>query len=119
MDEQAPSGPKRTPEQEAAVRRHLRYQDGQRSRDEQANDSVFSPIANTSAGIVLRIALRIMGSGGKLIFSTGDRADVNLKVPIGIVSFLAGGLLFCVGLVVWIVVATIQAIWRGIAGSSE
>ncbi len=118
MDDQAPSRPKRTPEQEAAVQRHLKNQDRRRSRDEPANDSIFSPIANTSAGIILRIALRILRSAGKLIISDGG-GDVNLKVPLGMVMFLAGGLLFCVGLVVWVVIATTQAIWRAIAGSSD
>jgi len=116
MDEQQPKGPKPTPEQEAAVRRHLRYQRGQRSGDEEGDGGAQSPITNTGAGIVLRIGLKVIESGLGLIAGGGGRNDVYWGFPFGILAIVAGALICGFGIVVWSVVTVGQLIYRAISG---
>lgn len=116
MDEQQPKGPKPTPEQEAAVRRHLKYQRGQRSSDEQGDGGAFSSITNTGAGIVLKIGLKVIKSGLGLIGGGGGRNDVYWGFPFGILAIVAGALICGLGMVVWSVVTVGQIIYRAISG---
>jgi hypothetical protein len=116
MDEQKPGRKKPTPEQEAAVRRHLRYQDDQRSQDEAADGGVFSSITNTGAGIILRIGLMVMRAGGRMISGGSGRTGVYWGYPLGTITIVIGALICCVGFLVWGVVALCQAIYRGMAG---
>ncbi len=110
---------KRTPEQDAAVQRHLRHQNNQRSGKEQTDGGAFSSITYTSSGIVLRIGLRVMRSGVAMISRGGGNTDVYWGYPIGMLIIVVGGLVCGVGLVIWAVLALGQAIYRGIAASSK
>lgn len=109
-----PRKAKRTPEQEAAVQRHLRHQNNQRSGKEQTDGGAFSSIANTGSGIILRIGLRVMRSGVAMIARGGGKNDVYWGYPIGMLIIVVGGLVCCLGLVIWAVLALGQAIHRGI-----
>ena len=115
-DEVAQSSKKeRTPEQEAAVQRHLRRQNNQRSGDEQTDGGAQPSIANSGPGIAFRIGLKVMRSGGKLFLGGGGRADVYWGYPIGAVIVLVGAVISCLGLAIWAVLAMGQAIYRAIS----
>lgn len=116
MDEQQPNRPKPTPEQEAAIQRHLRYQNNQHSGDDQTDGGVLSSITKTSAGLILRIGLMVMRAGARLISGGSRRTGVYWGYPLGMITIVAGALICCVGFLVWAVVALCQAIYRGIAG---
>jgi hypothetical protein len=109
-----PSKAKRTPEQKAAVQRHLRHQNKQRSGKEKTEGGAFSAITNTGFGIILRIGLRVMRSGAAMISRGGGKNDVYWGYPIGMLIIVVGGLICCVGLAIWAVLALGQAIYRGI-----
>jgi len=116
MDEQQPKGPKPTPEQEAAVRRHLKYQRGQRSGDEEGDGGAQSPLTFTSAGIVLKIGLKVIERGLGLIAGGGGRNDVYWGFPIGTLAIVAGALICGFGIVVWSAVTVGHLIYRAISG---
>jgi len=109
-----PSKVKRTPEQEAAVRRHLRHQNEQRPGKEQKDGGAFSAITTTASGLVLRIGLRVMRSGLAMLGGGSGRNDVYWGYPIGMLIIVVGGFICCVGVVIWAVSALTQAIYRGI-----
>jgi len=109
-----PSKAKRTPEQEAAVQRHLRHQNEQRPGKEQKDGGAFSVITTTASGLILRIGLRVMRSGAAMIGRGGGKNDVYWGYPIGALIIVVGGLICGVGLFIWAVSALGQAIYRGI-----
>jgi hypothetical protein len=116
MDEPKPGKKKPTPEQDAAVRRHLRYQNDQRLQDEADNKGVFSSITKTGAGVILRIGLMVMRAGGRMISRGSGHTGVYWGYPFGMITIVAGALISCVGFLFWAVAALCQAIYRGIAG---
>jgi hypothetical protein len=106
----------RTPEQEAAVRRHLRFQDDQRSGDEATDGGAFSSITNTSAGIILRVGLMVIRASVGMAFGGSGSKDVNLRIPIGLIGIIVGALICCLGFAVWAVATLCLTIYRAISG---
>jgi hypothetical protein len=116
-DEAKQSGEKeRTHEQEAAVRRHLRHQSEQRSRDEQTDGDRFSLITDTGAGLLFRIGLRVIKAANKLMFGDHRSNDVYWGYPIGMAIIVIGALICGLGIVIWAVVVLFRMIYRGITG---
>ena len=102
------SGPKRTPKQEADLRRHLRHQDNQRQGE--------SSITNSGFAIIFRIGVKVIRTGGQLFLGRGKVTDVFWGFPLGMIVVVMGALICGLGLVVWGVLITFRAIYRGIFG---
>lgn len=102
------SGPKRTPKQEADLRRHLRHQDNQRQGE--------SSITNPGFSIIFRIGIKVIRTGGQLFLGGGRVTDVFWGFPLGMIVVFIGALICGLGLVVWGVLLTFRAIYRGISG---
>jgi len=102
------SGPKRTPKQDADLRRHLGYQDSQRQGESSIHNSGFS--------IIFRIGVKVIYAGGKLFLGGGKVTDVFWGFPLGMIVVVIGALICGLGLVVWGVLITCRAIYRGISG---
>ena len=102
------SGPKRTPKQEADLRKHLRHQDNERSEE--------SPITNSSFAIIFRIGVKVIRTGGQLFLGGGKVTDVFWGFPLGMIVVFLGALICCLGLVIWAVLASFYAIYRAISG---
>ena len=102
------SGPKRTPKQEADLRRHLRHQDNQRAEE--------SSITNSGYAIIFRIGLKVIRSGGQLFLGGGKVTDVFWGFPVGMIVVMFGALICCLGLAVWAVLASFHAMYRAISG---
>ena len=107
MDAEQP-GPKRTPKQDADLRRHLGYQDSQRQGESSINNPGFS--------IIFRIGVKVIHAGGKLFLGGGKVTDVFWGFPLGMIVVVMGALVCGLGLVVWGVLITFRAIYRGISG---
>ena len=108
MDEQQPSKPKLTPEQEANLQRHLRHQDNQRQGE--------SSISNAGFAIIFRIGVKVIRTGGQLFLGGGKVTDVFWGFPLGMIVVVMGALICCLGLVVWALLASFYAIYRAISG---
>jgi len=116
-DEAEQTGKKRRRhEQEAAVRRHLRYQRGQRPEKEQSDGDRFSLITNTGAGLVFSIGLSVMSAGAEMMFGGHRANDVYWGYPIGTAIIVFGALICGLGIAIWAVVVLFRAIYRGITG---
>ena len=105
------SGPKRTPTQEADLRRHLRHlrhQDNQRQGE--------SSITNSGFAIIFRIGVKVIRTGGQLFLGGGKVTDVFWGFPLGMIVVVMGALICCLGLVVWALLASFHAIYRAISG---
>jgi hypothetical protein len=102
-----PPGPKRTPKQDADLRRHLKYQDSQHQGD--------SPINNPGFSIIFRIGLKVIREGGKLFLGGDKPTDVVWGFPLGMIVVVIGGLVCGLGLVIWGVLIMFRAIYRAIA----
>ena len=102
------SDPKLTPEQEANLKRHLRHQDSQRRGESSIHNSGFS--------IIFRIGVKVIHAGGKLFLGGGKVTDVFWGFPLGMIVVVIGALICGLGLVVWGVLITCRAIYRGISG---
>lgn len=107
---------RRRHEQEAAVRRHLRYQRGQRPEEKQSDGGRFSLITNTGAGLVFRIGLSVIGAGTEMIFAERQTSGVYWGYPIGTAIVVFGALICGLGITIWAVVVLSRAIYRGITG---
>ncbi len=102
------SGPKRTPKQEADLRRHLKHQDNQRQGE--------SSITNSGFAIIFRIGVKVIRTGGQLFLGGGKVTDVFWGFPLGMIVVVMGALICGLGLVVWGALITFRAIYRGISG---
>jgi hypothetical protein len=107
---------RRRHEQEAAVRRHIRYQRGQRPEEERSDGGRFSLITNTGAGLVFSIGLSVIGAGTEMIFGDHRTNDVYWGYPFGTAIVAFGALVCGLGIAIWTVVVSFRAIYRGVTG---
>ena len=102
------SGSKRTPKQEADLRRHLRHQDNQRQEE--------SSITNSGFAIIFRMGVKVIRTGGQLFLGGGKVTDVFWGFPLGMIVVVMGAVVCVLGLVVWGMLISFRAIYRGIFG---
>ncbi len=121
MNEQQPSATKPTPEQEAALKRHLRYQARERKRESTLASSVPSRLSISSILSILRRAIPLVIGFSMIIAAIqifiSDAAEdflgfsIFIGFPLIVVGalFLIGG--FSGGRSVWNTIRVIRIFW--------
>ncbi len=94
MNDEQPSGTKRTPEQEAALQRHLRYQTRQRKGQPSSPGAASSSFLKSKEAIGIRIALP-----GLVLILVGILFGHGFG-PLGLIPVLIGVLIVIVGFAV-------------------